>query len=61
MACFQHSDHMLLTLAAPRPQVTRAKLMEQYARAWPQYNFERNWGHLDDLHRAALRVRFPSI
>jgi hypothetical protein len=31
--------------------------MEHYARSWPQYNFERNWGHLDDLHRAALRVR----
>ena len=56
-ARFRHPGRLFLT-PARRLQVTRAKLMEQYARSWPQYNFERNWGHLDDLHRAALRVSF---
>lgn len=37
-------------------QVTRCRLMEAYAEAWPQYGFQENFGHLSYPHRKALLV-----
>ncbi len=31
--------------------------MEEYARHWPQYGFDKNYGHVDsEVHRAGLQV-----
>lgn len=61
-ACAPGSGVFLRIVASSRGrcllQVTRGRIMEEYARHWPQYGFDKNYGHVDsEVHRAGLQAR----